>query len=236
MTADQRLVPGIVGFAPATDAVYLRALQSAASSGHGLVNTLRTLTATLDTDRFFGLDAEGRTAEAEAMAVAAAEALRAGGADFLVVTSNTGSVIFEGAADRMLPVLDIFDTVARETRGTGATTAGLLSTRRTAESGRYGTAGEAHGLTVLTPPAELVDRIDELIGREAIRGIQTPESLRLLQDAVDGFAARGADAVILGCTDLMLFGLEQIGHGVLPIVDSTRAHARAAARLALDGL
>lgn len=235
MTARQRLVPGILGFAPATDAAYLRELQASASTGAGGVNVLRTLSATLDTDEFFALDVAGRTREAEELALAAARSLRAGGADFLVVTSNTGSIILEGADEQVLPILDIFDTAVRATLEAGFATAGLLSTRRTAESGRYQRAAEQRGARVLVPPAETVARIDRLIGAEAIRGIQTPESLRLLQETVDRFADEGADAVILGCTDLMLFGLEAIGRGVLPIVDSTRAHARAAAQLAVTG-
>jgi aspartate racemase len=170
------------------------------------------------------------------LGLTAARALRAGGADFLVVTSNTGSIILETAEEPVLPTVDIFETAVRALLAAGHTTAGLLSTRRTAASGRYQAAADAAGARVLTPSADVVDRIDELIGREAIRGIQTPESLGLLQDTVDRFAAEGADSVILGCTDLMLFGLDAIGHGVLPVVDSTRAHARAAARLALDGL
>jgi len=77
--------------------------------------------------------------------------------------------------------------------------------------------------------AFIVTRINTLIDDEAFRGIQTDASRALLQRTVDWFASRGADAVILGCTDLLLFGLESIGHGVLPIIDSTAAHAAAAA-------
>ena len=75
-----------------------------------------------------------------------------------------------------------------------------------------------------------------MIDSEAIRGINTPESLVLLQDAVTYLASEGADCVVLGCTDLVLFGTSNIGAGILPVVDSTTAHARAAAAGALNGL
>ncbi|GAB3611407.1 hypothetical protein GCM10027414_35330 [Humibacter ginsengiterrae] len=114
-------------------------------------------------------------------------------------------------------------------------TLGLLSTRRTLESGRYQRAAESLGASILQPPAPMVAEIDAMIDAEAIRGINTSESLTLLQDAVNSLAAAGADAVILGCTDLVLFGASNIGAGILPVVDSTTAHAQAAARHALNG-
>ncbi|WP_157981723.1 aspartate/glutamate racemase family protein [Protaetiibacter intestinalis] len=232
----QRLVPGIIGFAPATDAVYLRELHAAVPTAQlGTVNTLRSVTASLDTDAFFALDVAGRKAEAEALILAVARSLRAAGADFLVVTSNTGSIILEGAAEQVLPILDIFAATVDAAVDAGFARPGLLSTARTAASGRYHAAADRRGAVVSTPPRARIAGIDALIGREAIRGVQTPESLRVLQDAVDELAAAGADSVILGCTDLVLYGPDRIGHGVLPVVDSTHAHARAAARLALGG-
>ena len=231
---DKLLVPGVIGFAPATDHVYLREIQQAASddAAGGLVNRLRLVYATLDTDRFFEADASGRTSEAEELIAAAARSLEAAGADFLVVTSNTGSVIAEGAGCG-LPLLDIFDVTVRAAVARGGRRLGLLSTRRALDSGRYQRAAEAHGASIVAPPGEAVDAIDHMIDSEAIRGIQTPESLRLLQDTVDWLAEHGADTVISGCTDLLLFGLDAIAHGVLPIVDSTAEHAAAAARRAL---
>ncbi|WP_022882961.1 aspartate/glutamate racemase family protein [Gryllotalpicola ginsengisoli] len=232
MTA-QSLVPGIIGFAPATDHVYLDAIQRAAAepSGDGLVNRLRLVYATLDTDRFFALDEEGRTDEAERLIAQAARSLRDAGADFLVVTSNTGSVIAEGAG-LDLPLLDIFATTIDAALSAGARRLGLLSTRRTLESGRYQRSAEQHGASVLAAPDGVVTQIDRMIDQEASRGITTDASLKLLQDTVGWFADHGADAVILGCTDLLLFGVDAIGRGLLPVIDSTIVHATEAARRA----
>ena len=230
MTRAQSLVPGIIGFAPATDYIYLREIQSAAAKTRmGLVNSLRTLYATLDTDTFFGLDDAGRTGHAGELISAAALSLRNGGADFLVVTSNTGSIILEEEGDVGIPLLSIFDAVMVEAVGAGFRRPGLLSTRRTLESGRYQSAAERLGATVLAPRDSIVAQIDTMIDSEAIRGITTPASLALVQSTVKELADSGADSVILGCTDLVLFGLENIGAGLLPVIDSTVAHARAAA-------
>lgn len=233
MTA-QILVPGIIGFAPATDSVYLTEIQRAASGGtaDGLVNTLRVVYVTLDSDRFFALDAAGRANEAEELIAAAMASLSGAGADFVVVTSNTGSVIAENARHD-IPILDVFETTVAAADDAGVRHAGLLSTRRTLESGLYQQAAARHGLNVIAPPDEIVTQINTLIDDEAFRGIQTDASRKLLQDTVDWFSEHGADAAILGCTDLLLFGVESIGHGVLPIIDSTAAHAAAAAKRSL---
>jgi aspartate racemase len=238
MTRVQRLVPGIIGFAPATDYLYLREIQAAAAgeSAPGLVNSVRTLYATLDADAFFALDEAGETAAAGALISATARSLQAAGADFLVVTSNTGSIILEEAGEPGLPLLDIFDAATAEAVGQDFRRCGLLSTRRTAESGRYQAAAEGRGATVLAPPPAVLARIDTMIDTEAFRGLTTPESLQLLRDTVRWFRDEGCDAVILGCTDLVLFGTEAIGAGILPVIDSTVVHARAAAARALTGL
>lgn len=230
----QLLIPGIIGFAPATDAVYLSEIQrSDAAANEGLVNSLRVLYATLDTDAFFGHDDDGRVEDAQALIREAAEALRAGGADFLVVTSNTGSIILDEIEDDELPPrASIFEAVLVAASERGHRRVGLLSTRRTVDSRRYEEAGERLGVDVLVPSPPLVERISEMIDREAIRGIQTEAGLALLHEAVGELAAHGADAIVLGCTDLMLFGLEEIGAGVLPVLDSAVEHARAAARRA----
>lgn len=233
----QQLVPGVIGFAPATDAVYLQHIQRGDSSiGGGGVNTLRLLYATLDTDEFFARDDAGRSERAHAMIRDAADSLRAGGADFLVVTSNTGSIILEEIDHSgLLPRESIFDAVLATAAARGHERVGLLSTRRTADSRRYEDAGVGVGVEVLVPRSELVDRVTSMIDREAIRGIQTNEGLSMLREAVSELAARGADAIVLGCTDLMLFGVEAIGGGVLPVLDSTVEHALAAARRARHG-
>ncbi|MDW4572905.1 aspartate/glutamate racemase family protein [Microbacterium sp. M3] len=230
----QQQVPGVIGFAPATDAVYLRTMQMPEPrTVQGLVNRLRVLYATLDTDEFFALDDEGRTQEAQPLIEEAARSLQAAGADFLVVTSNTGSLILEEAAISDLPpMLSIFDATAAAAQDAGVSRIGLLSTRRTAESRRYDEALARIGVETLIPALPLLAEIDSMIDREAIRGLQTPEALALLHQAVARFAELDAQAIILGCTDLMLFGAAAIGADLLPVIDSTVEHAHAARRLA----
>lgn len=233
----QALVPGIVGFAPATDYVYLTEIQRAAAGGapDGLVNSLRLVYVTVDADRFFALDDQGRNDEAEELIAGAMHTLSDAGADFVVVTSNTGSVIAERARHD-IPLLDIFETAVGAVVKAGARRAGLLSTRRTLESRRYQDAAGQLGIEIIAPPDDIVTRVNRLIDDEAFRGVQTDASLRLLQETVEWFARHGADAAILGCTDLLLFGPESIGRGVLPIIDSTAAHAAAAAQRVQGGV
>jgi aspartate racemase len=234
----QRLIPGIIGFAPATDHVYARVMQRAAQQegAPGGVNVLRTLTATLDTDAFFALDDDGRTADAGMLVHSAAGALRYGGADVLVDTSNTGSIIFYETGEPELPVLDIFTSAVDAAHVEGCASLGLLGTTRTVESGRYQQAARKVGIDVCSPAPDLTASITEMIDDEAIRGIASEAGLALIHEAVDAFQEHGIEGILLGCTDLMLFGTDSIGRGILPVIDSTRAHAGAAAQLALTGL
>jgi aspartate racemase len=234
----QRLIPGIIGFAPATDHVYARVMQRTAQreGAPGGVNVLRTLTATLDTDAFFALDDDGRTADAGVLVHSAARALRDGGADFLVVTSNTGSIIFDETGEPELAVLDIFTAAIEAARVEGCASLGLLGTTRTVESGRYQRAGRTAGIDVRSPAPDLTARLTAMIDDEAIRGVASEAGLALVHEAVDAFQEQGIEAILLGCTDLMLFGAESIGRGTLPVIDSTRAHAGAAAHAAVHGL
>lgn len=240
MASTNPLVPGIIGFAPATDAFYLTRIQQVArkeGSAPGLVDTLPVLYTCLAAEPFFGAHRAGRDEESIRSIRGAAERLARAGADFLVVTSNTGSIILESAPEGPpLPVLDVFEATAAAAAAAGSHAPGLLGTRSTIASGRYDDALARLGLRLIPPQAGLVDRLDRMIDGEAVRGIHSRAGRDLLAEAVQGLADAGADAVLLGCTDLVLFGADSISGGILPVVDSSTAHADAAARRALAGV
>lgn len=240
MASQRTLIPGIIGFAPATDAFYLNRIQTLArraGSAPGVVNTLRLLYASLDTEPFFASHRAGRTPEAARTIRQVADGLSAAGADFLVVTSNTGSIILETAdGGAPLPLLDVFETTMEAVVAAGFHAPGLISTHTTVASRRYERAAARLGARLVTPPDDVVGKLDRMIDGEAVRGIHSDAGRALLDDTVRMLADRGADSILLGCTDLILFGADTIGRGLLPVVDSSTAHADAAARHALTGI
>ncbi len=172
--------------------------------------------------------------DAVAAALAApARALEAAGAELLVVCTNTMHEVaprIEAAIG--IPLLHIVDPTAEAIRAAGHRTVGLLGTRFTMEQAFFKERlRERHGLDAIVPPAvdrEIVHRVvfDELcLGR--IREESRAEYRRIMA----GLVERGAEAIILGCTEIaLLVGPED---ATVPLFDTTTLHARAAAEWAL---
>jgi aspartate racemase len=165
----------------------------------------------------------------------AAIALKAAGADFLVVTSNTGSSLASDAVIQTeLPVLDIVETGIAEIIRLGFKRPGLLSTIRTDKSRGYHIAGQQHGIDILSPDTQTAQRMQQLIFDELIFGVPSVAARQVVLDAIALFSNQGADCVILGCTDFVHL-LPALEHSALPLIDSTTLHARGVAQSALRG-
>ena len=165
---------------------------------------------------------------------ATAQTVEKAGADFLVLCTNTMHKVAPAieAAVR-IPLLHIADATAEEIKSAGCSTVGLLGTRFTMEQDFYkGRLHQDHGLRVLTPAEqdrEIVHRIiyDELCLGRVIDHSRT-EYRRIMADLV----RQGAEAIILGCTEITL--LVEQADAAVPLFDTTRIHARKAAEWALE--
>lgn len=161
----------------------------------------------------------------------AAAGLRQAGAQALVIATNTMHLVateIEQAAG--LPVLHIVDATADALRAAGVKRAGLLATRFTMEQGFYRERMWArHGIEVITPDEAGRAEVHRLIYEELCRGRFEPASRERLRGEVARLAERGAQAAILGCTELGLL-LPPGSPAALPLIDSTDLQARAAVR------
>jgi aspartate racemase len=168
------------------------------------------------------------------MMIDAAVQLERAGADFLVVTSNTGSSFAHNVADRIpLPILSIADTTSKAARTAGAHRLGVLSTIRTCESGLFQKAGSGFDVEFLAPRPDIAAAIDRLIFDELITGRVTQSGVGTVLDAIDSFRDMGADGIALACTDLTHLVPSLKGRTSLPLFDTTVLHAEAAAEIAL---
>ncbi len=171
---------------------------------------------------------------AGAILAAAARTLETAGADFLVVCTNTMHKVapaIEAAVS--IPLLHIADPTALAIREAGHTVVGLLGTRFTMEDAFYrDRLRERHGLSTLVPPQADRDLVHRVIYDELCLGKIDPAShlqfCRIMADLV----AQGAQAIILGCTEITL--LVGAGDTAVPVFDTTHIHARAAALHALE--
>ncbi len=163
----------------------------------------------------------------------AARSVEGAGADLLVICTNTMHKVYDEVAGSVnIPVLHIADATAEAVAAAGLTTVGLLGTRFTMEEAFYRSRLEQrHGLEVRVPSAadrEIVHRVlyDELC-RGEIRDASRREYRRIIADLIE----RGAEGVILGCTEIGL--LVGPGDATVQVFDTAEIHALAAADRAL---
>jgi aspartate racemase len=175
----------------------------------------------------------GRWDEAGVILAQAARAVRRAGADVIVLCTNTMHKVapqIEAAVD--VPFLHIADATAARVKAAGVSRVGLLGTRFTMEESFYrGRLESQHGLEVLVPPEDARALVHRVIYEELCLGQVREDSRRAFQAVVAGLAARGAEGVILGCTEIGL--LLRQDDAQVPLFDTGRIHAEAAAEFAL---
>jgi aspartate racemase len=175
------------------------------------------------------LQKAGKWAEAAVILGTAGAGLRRAGAEALLIATNTMHLVaqeIERAAG--LPVLHIVDMTGEALRAAGVKRAGLLATRFTMEHGFYRERlWERFGIEAIVPDEAGRAEVHRLIFEELCRGRFEPASRECLRGQVAALADRGAQAVILGCTELGLL-LPAGSPAALPLFDSTELQARAA--------
>ena len=180
------------------------------------------------------LQRAGRWDEAGGLLAAEAAALQAAGAELLVLCTNTMHKLadrIEGAIE--IPFVHIADTTADAVRAAGMTTVGLLATAYTMEQDFYvGRLRERHGLDVLVPSDEDRPLVHRVIYDELCVGVVDDGSRDAYRRVMRDLADRGAEAILLGCTEIDLLVGER--DSPVPVFDTTRLHARKAVELALS--
>lgn len=155
------------------------------------------------------------------------------GADFYICPDNTAHIVLERIADQLpLPGLHIADVVCAEIASHGWRQVGLLGTTWTMTGPVYDTALSQRGLARLIPEEQPRERLNGAIFDELCQGVFTSQTTQLFLDAIDELKIRGAQCVILGCTEIPIIVTSE--NSSLPVVDSTRLLARYAVREALD--
>lgn len=180
------------------------------------------------------LQAAGKWNEAGECLAAAARALVAAGADFLVLCTNTMHKVapaIEAAAG--IPLLHIADATAEAVRSAGIRRIGLLGTRFTMEQDFYrGRLESAHGLQVLVPDDAERTIVHEVIYNELCLGVINESSRVAYRDIIRRLVAQGAEGIILGCTEIGM--LVSPADSPVPVFDTTAIHASGAVEYCLS--
>lgn len=213
---------------------YYRQINETVKEHLGGLHSARIILYSLDFHEIERLQHSGDWQAAGDVLADAARALEAAGADFVVLCTNTMHMVAPAieAAVR-IPLLHIADPTADEIRSSGFSRVGLLGTRFTMEQAFYKERLQGrHGLKVLVPALpdrEVIHRIiyEELCLGKIADGSRA-EYRRIMASLVD----QGAEAIILGCTEISL--LVGRNDAAVPLFDTTAIHARKAAERALE--
>ena len=212
---------------------YYRIINQETRKRLGGVHSAPCLLYSFDFGEIETLQAAGDWAAASERMVDAARTLQRAGADCLVICSNTMHLMADAvAAAAGIPLIHIADATAAPILAKGFRKVGLLGTRFTMEQDFYrGRMVQRFGLEVLTPDAEGRAIVHDIIYDELVRGRIRAESRRQYQSVIETLRDAGAQAVILGCTEIGL--LIKPADSALPTFDTTELHALAAVDWAL---
>ena len=213
---------------------YYRIVNEAVKERLGDLHSAKSVMVSVDFAEIEKLQREGRWEQATRAMVAAARSVEAGGADFLIICTNTMHKMAEEVQQAIgIPLLHIADATAKVINAQGLQRVGLLGTRFTMEEDFYrGRLVEKFHLGVLIPEAADREIVHRVIYDELVLGKIQPASKAEYLRIVAGLAEAGAEGIILGCTEIGL--LISQADSRLPLFDTTRIHALAAVEYALQ--
>ena len=212
---------------------YYRFINELVAARLGGLHSAHIVLYSLDFAEVERVQREARWDDAADILVRAGAALKQAGADFLVICTNTMHKVADVVAERsQLPILHITDVAGRAIAEHGLRRVGLLGTRFVMEESFYrDRLQKCFGIEVLVPGQEEQNIVHRIIYEQLCLGKIEQASRQACLKIIEGLRGRGAQGIILGCTELPL--LIRPGDVRVPLFDTTRLHAEAAVRLVL---
>ena len=212
---------------------YYRIINETTHAKLGGLHSAKSIMVSVDFADLEILQRRGKWEEAARMMIDAARILENAGADFIVICTNTMHKAAEDVqASVKIPLLHIADATARLVTDSGIHKIGLLGTRFTMEEEFYkGRLSGKYGLDVIIPDARDREIVHRVIYDELVVGKILQDSKEQYISIIEKMVDRGAEGIILGCTEIDLLIHRQDCR--VPIFDTTRIHAEAAVEYAL---
>lgn len=212
---------------------YYRIINETVREKLGGLHSSKSVMYSVDFAEIETLQHHNRWEEATQLMIEAAQHVQNGGADFVLICTNTMHKMAEDVQKHIdIPILHIADATAEAIKSKGLTKIGLLGTRFTMEEQFYrGRLESKHGLTVLIPNEEDREIIHRVIYDELCLGEVKSSSKAKYAAIIDKLIKAGAQGIILGCTEISL--LVEEAHSSVPIFDTTLIHATSAVEYAL---
>ena len=213
---------------------YYRTINELVKQQLGGFHSAKILLYSVDFDPIEKLQNKGDWEGTAEILTKAALNLEKGGADFLLICTNTMHRVAPQIEESLsIPLLHIADATAEELKKSNISQVGLLGTAFTMEQDFYkGRLKEKHGFSVVTPEKEDRNLVHDVIYNELCMGKFEERSKKAYLEIIDKLGESGAEAVILGCTEIaLLVGKEKTP---IPMFDTAKIHAQSSVKLALD--
>jgi aspartate racemase len=224
----------IGGMSWESSAVYYRIINREVQKRLGGSHSAKTLMYSFDFEEMSALQHDGRWAEADDRMTTAAVMLEKGGADLVIICCNTmhGSIAPMVSALRV-PLIHIADPLGAAIRKAGYKKTALLGSEFTMTQDNIvrGRLKSAYGIDVIVPAGADFAETSRVIYEELVRGKFLETSRKNYRDIIARLVARGADSIILGCTELPMLVKEE--DSAVPLLDTATLHALAAVDAAL---
>jgi aspartate racemase len=215
-----------------SSALYYQLINEGIRDSVGGLHSAKIIMASVDFAEISTLQRSGDWDRAGRILANEAHRLETAGAEFIILCTNTMHKVAPAIeAAITVPFLHLGDVAAEAVLAQGLRTVGLMGTAFTMEQPFQRERIESHGLTVIVPDAEQRAIIHSVIYEELVLGIETETSRAQYRSIMADLQHRGAEGIILGCTEIEL--LVGPSDSALPLFPTTRLHASAAVREAL---
>jgi aspartate racemase len=226
----------LCGMSWESSAVYYQLINREVQRRIGGVHSAKLLMHSFDFGEIAPIQSTDDWSEANRAMAEAATGLERSGADAVIMCCNTMHCATPDIERALhVPFLHIADPLGKALNAAGLRRVALLGTSHTMARNDIirGRLKERYDISVLTPDGDDAAEVSRVIYEELVRGQILPRSRARYRDIIAGLAAKGAEAVILGCTELPL--LVQPADAAIPLFDTTTLHAMAAVDFALGG-
>jgi len=225
---------GIIGGTSwSSTALYYDHLNRGVAQRLGGLHSARLVIESLDLAPFAAMELAGDWDGVAQVTLDAARRLEAAGADGVIITSNTGHKVYDAVAPQVgVPMLHIADATGDQLIADGRKRVALLGTRFTMLEPHVRSRLESRGITLVPIEQPWIEEVDRIIFEELAAGRVVRNSQRKLKTLITELGKQRVQAVVLGCTELVL--AVDVKANVLPVYDTTAIHAAAAVQWMLS--
>ena len=212
---------------------YYRIINETVKEKLNKLHSAKIIMYSVDFEEIELLQHKGKWDELTSLMIEIAQRLEKAGADFIVICTNTMHKVAEDVEKSVeIPLLHIVDVTAEKIKAKGINKVGLLGTRFTMEDNFYRDRLRKHGIEAIIPSEKEREIVHSVIYNELCLGVIKESSREKFKEIIKNLAKRGAEGVILGCTEIPL--LVKQGDVDLPLFDTTEIHAKASVDFALS--